>query len=40
MKGLLHYKFGGLTFGGANKWRGLFSEFYGNIMGQRWKHPA
>ena len=23
----LHYEFGGLIFGGAYKWRGLFSEF-------------
>ena len=27
--GFLLYKFGGLIFGGAYKWRGLFSEFYG-----------
>ena len=26
----LHYEFGGLIFGGAYTWRGLFSEFYGN----------
>ena len=25
--GFLHYEFGGLIFGGAYKWRGLFSEF-------------
>ena len=25
----LRYDFGGLIFGGAYKWRGLFSEFYG-----------
>ena len=25
----LHYQFGGLIFGGAYTWRGLFSEFYG-----------
>ena len=25
----LRYKFGGLIFGGAYTWRGLFSEFYG-----------
>ena len=24
----LCYEFGGLIFGGAHKWRGLFSEFY------------
>ena len=29
MEGLLHYWFGGLIFGGAYAWRGLFSEFYG-----------
>ena len=28
-EGLLHYNFGGLIFGGAYTWRGLFSEFYG-----------
>ena len=27
--GCLRYKFGGLIFGGAYKWRGLFSGFYG-----------
>ena len=26
----MHYEFGGLIFGGAYTWRGLFSEFYGN----------
>ena len=25
--------FGGLIFGGAYTWRGLFSEFYGNFKG-------
>ena len=25
----MRYEFGGLTFGGAYTWRGLFSEFYG-----------
>ena len=25
----LHYWIGGLIFGGAYAWRGLFSEFYG-----------
>ena len=29
MEGFLCYRFGGLIFGGAYKWRGLFSEFYG-----------
>ena len=28
-KGFLRYRFGGLIFGGAYTWRGLFSEFYG-----------
>ena len=27
-KGFLRYRFGGLIFGGAYIWRGLFSEFY------------
>ena len=29
MEGFSHYGFGGLIFGGAYTWRGLFSEFYG-----------
>ena len=28
--GFLCYRFGGLIFGGAYTWRGLFWEFYGN----------
>jgi len=28
-EGFLGYQFGGLIFGGAYTWRGLFSEFYG-----------
>ena len=28
--GFLRYRFGGLIFGGAYTWRGLFSEFYGS----------
>ena len=28
-EGFLHYQFGGLIFGGAYTWRGLFLEFYG-----------
>ena len=28
-EGFLRYEFGGLLFGGAYTWRGLFSEFYG-----------
>ena len=31
----LHYDFGGLIFGGAYTWRGLFSEFYG--ISTTWK---
>ena len=31
-EGFLHYKFGGLIFGGAYTWRGLFSEFYGILI--------
>ena len=30
-EGFLRYWIGGLLFGGAYTWRGLFSEFYGNI---------
>ena len=29
-EGFLRYELGELIFGGAYKWRGLFSEFYGN----------
>ena len=29
-EGFLRCEFGGLIFGGAYTWRGLFSEFYGN----------
>ena len=29
-EGFLRYRFGGLIFGGAYTWKGLFSEFYGN----------
>ena len=28
----LRYDFGGLIFGGAYTWRGLFSEFYGMLV--------
>ena len=28
----MRYRFGGLIFGGAYTWRGLFSEFYGIIQ--------
>ena len=31
-EGLLRYRFGGLIFGGAYTWRGLFSEFYGTLV--------
>ena len=31
---LLRYHIGGLTFGGAYKWTGLFSEFYGSVTCQ------
>ena len=30
-EGFLHYRFGGLIFGGAYTRRGLFSEFYGRL---------
>ena len=30
--GLMCYDLGGLIFGGAYKWRGLFSEFYGILL--------
>ena len=30
-EGFLRYDFGGLIFGGAFSWRGLFSEFYGML---------
>ena len=29
MEGFLRYRFGGIIFGGAYTWRGLFSELYG-----------
>ena len=28
----MRYRFGGLIFGGAFTWRGLFSEFYGMLQ--------
>ena len=31
-EGFLRYEFGGLIFGVAYTWRGLFSEFYGNFV--------
>ena len=33
-EGFLCYDFGGLIFGGAYTWRGLFSEFYGTLCFQ------
>jgi len=30
-EGFLRFRFGGLIFGGAYTWRGLFPEFYGNF---------
>ena len=32
MEGFLRYDFGGLIFGGACTWKGLFSEFYGMLF--------
>ena len=32
MEVFLRYNFGGLIFGGAYIWRGLFSEFYGRLQ--------
>ena len=31
-RGFLRYRLGGLIFGGAYTWRGLFSEFYGTLI--------
>ena len=31
-EGFLRYRFGGLIFGGAYTWRGLFSKFYGKMI--------
>ena len=36
-EGFLRYDFGGLIFGGAYKWRELFSEFYGISLVKRWE---
>ena len=33
-EGFLRYRLGGLVFGGACTWRGLFSEFYGIFIGK------
>ena len=35
-EGFLRYQFGGLIFGGAYTWRGLFSEFYGIFQTCLW----
>ena len=35
MEGFLRYEFGGLIFGGAYRWRSLFSEFYGRSTADR-----
>ena len=35
-EGFLRYEFGGLVFGGAYTWRGLFSEFYGIFQRCLW----
>ena len=32
LEGFLRYEFGGLIFGGAYTWRGLFSKFYGRFF--------
>ena len=34
-EGFLHKDFGGLIFGGAYAWRGLFSEFYSTILTEK-----
>ena len=36
---LLSYEIGGLIFGGASTWRGLFLEFYGIISEIRVSQP-
>ena len=36
-EGFLRYRFGGLIFGGAYTWTGLFSEFYGMFFAIYWK---
>ena len=32
MEGFLRHRFGGLIYGGAYTWRGIFSKFYGNCL--------
>ena len=39
-EGFLCYDFGGLIFGGAYTWRGLFSEFYGIFPRPVWGYKA
>ena len=39
-EGFLRYEFGGLIFGGAFTWRGLFSEFYGIELFRSEKGPV
>ena len=34
-EGFLRYRFGGIVFGEACTWRGLFSEFYGKLHNDR-----
>ena len=36
-EGFLRHRFGGLIFGGAYTWRGLFSEFYGILESALYK---
>ena len=35
MEGFLRYEFGGLIFGGAYTWRGLFLEFYRTFLARK-----
>ena len=39
-EGFLRYEVGGLIFGGAFTWRGLFSEFYGIELFRSEKGPV
>ena len=38
--GFFRYDFGGLIFGGAYGWRGLFPEFYGILRKKNKKGPV
>ena len=40
MEGFLRYRIGGLIFGGAYTWRGLFSEFCGMLCQQKNLHSV